>query len=75
MISSLTLIAVALQRELFERGVKFLTVDDCQEILRVSIDKALRAGAHVHGPGRARQQGPDVAIEAASIEAGRKEKR
>lgn len=45
--SSLTLIAAAMQRELFNRGVGFLTVDDCQEILRVSIDKALRTGERV----------------------------
>lgn len=59
MISSLTLIAVALQRELFERGVKFLTVDDCQEILRSSIDKALRAGERAV-PSRDKNEGADA---------------
>jgi len=42
--SSLTLIAAALQRELFNRGVAFLSVDECQAMLRASIDSALRAG-------------------------------
>lgn len=50
MISSLTLIAAAVQAELLARGVKCLTVDDCQEILRVSIDKALRASERVKPP-------------------------
>ena len=49
-VSSLTLIAIAMQRELFNRGIGFLTVDDCQEILRVSIDKALKGSARVAQP-------------------------
>jgi hypothetical protein len=48
---SFTLIATALQRELFNRGIAFVTVDECQDVLRASIDCALnvadRASAYL----------------------------
>lgn len=41
--SALTIMAAGLQRELFNRGVSFLSIEECEEILRKSIDASVRA--------------------------------
>ena len=49
--NSFTRIARAMQRELFNRGAGFFTVDECADMLRASIDSALgireRASAYL----------------------------